>query len=266
MPEGLGRERKGVHPHECRVPAASEPTAALGETRLLGTSSREPHPEDVQQLRRMRARSSAWGTAVPKRDAAAQANEGGVGSQPQVVREAQGIGVHADVPAHDPSAPAEQAQAQDASLRTWPSGCPSDKATPFACICSDPGSLRLDLPFCRAFEHPSQTNSWHPCRSVVALRMMSFLPRWTPETDAAESSSSEDAAASPRTPVHYFSEGEFMAFVRDRWQDLLVMYAKADLAHQGLTPKQGASRRAPGRLASPRYALGCRLGLHKCAH
>ena len=79
MPEGLGRERKGGHPRDVRVPAAAEPTSALGEPSLRSVGSREVHAEDAEALRRRRARASSATPVVHRRDAAAQVSEGGVG-------------------------------------------------------------------------------------------------------------------------------------------------------------------------------------------
>ena len=96
MPEGLGRERKGGHPRDVRVPTAAEPTASLNESRIRAVGSREMHPEDaealraaaeraqrdkdVQPLRVRRANPSSSINAGPgRRDAEAQASDPGVG-------------------------------------------------------------------------------------------------------------------------------------------------------------------------------------------
>ena len=90
LPEGLSRERKGSHPRDGRVPAASEETA---DTRIadLGpiggnasSSSREPRPREAESASseplRSRSAPSRPGPAGPgRRNAAAQASDGGLG-------------------------------------------------------------------------------------------------------------------------------------------------------------------------------------------
>ena len=79
MPEGLGRERKGAHPRDVRVPAAAEPTASSGGG-LRSVGSREAHPEDVPALRAQRAAASGSDPVVRRRDAETQVIEGGTGT------------------------------------------------------------------------------------------------------------------------------------------------------------------------------------------
>ena len=90
MPEGLGRERKGGHPRDGRVPTSAEPTAALGDPPLRAVGSRESHPEDTRDLRDLESESvmplragragASSGSAAPRRrDAEVQSSEGGTG-------------------------------------------------------------------------------------------------------------------------------------------------------------------------------------------
>ena len=130
MPEGLGRERKGAHPRDGRIPASTEPTAALGQPpaepaetdarpQLRGTGSREAHVEDVEALRARRAEQAAIDVPrIKKRDSATQVTEGGTGARADVALDPADVEVQVEA---RPSAPPHDEAEPDHDPNRWTS-------------------------------------------------------------------------------------------------------------------------------------------------